>query len=988
MTTTVQVDLLKICHTFVAIANGVRILLSCEVDYYENKNDLKKNESDWPPSALWWKVLVETLHDFKSLRQLDVNLVEALFLDESLHDPLLWEECAQACYFLHVTISKYKEKINPNEFADVAKMLQEATDDCRSNSEKLWMIVKEFVKDQSSIHAKPQTLYAHRTPPVVQNSRATPFVPKVHLEKPFGITPLPIILADVRQSNIGDDQSNNLPSVRLKLCEGHGLSDFNEELNIPNLSRDVVAPPEYCPHLYKSEIQSFQYTDDQLKVQNLKDSFSPLFSQPYKSFRLVETAIELEQLVEEFVRSSATKIAISLINHSYRSFSGYVTVMSISFPVRSAVAASCNCLLDTLKLDQRDVNRYIAPIFANPSIVKIFHGAPDSIKWLQRDFGIYVVNLFDTREAARLLSFPLHTYDSLLKLYSDATVVHKPLHFYDWRQRPLTSTLQNVAMDRATYLLQIYDRIKIELSSTGDTNMVRSIFETGRVLSLQRYTPEPFTPSDYEFLIPSSLLAERYVPFSDHDTATTQYSVVSIKQKNVLRRLWDWRDSMAREQDESVAFVCDASFLRDLALECPKTVAELKSFSPARVPQYVLQYAEDIICCIKDAVEEKQCPEIENLSGHSAQLQKSGFRRVEETQQKFAGLAPSSAFFKPMNPSKDLLRNREMMSPVLGTEALYNQAGWMTPQEQHHMTQSTNNKRLSKQTESSRPGQDSNITGSRSPSGNKVTQIDSNVHDLQTSSRNQHDTKIISSLATAAVDDMSMSVGADTSASLLLSTPAIGGRIATLLDDDDDGIDDDGPMHQQSERESENALHETNFAIPNSIREIYNISNRNRLYKHYGATTHELDAKELQELEEADALLRERTLMNDKTFNFLFDDSSVPTSSGRDSEESVPDSNLIQDDLSFMKEIGWIQDENDLNILMDFQTQSNARRADAGTSTSELSVGRDHSPTESNSESATESPLKGNNSLSSESAFTSPGGSLTNSQPPLKRGTM
>jgi ribonuclease D len=35
-------------------------------------------------------------------------------------------------------------------------------------------------------------------------------------------------------------------------------------------------------------------------------------------------------------------------------------------------------------------------VFCDPNIVKIFHGAESDIVWLQKDFGIYVVNIFDT----------------------------------------------------------------------------------------------------------------------------------------------------------------------------------------------------------------------------------------------------------------------------------------------------------------------------------------------------------------------------------------------------------------------------------------------------------------------------------------------------------------------------------------------------------------------------------------------------------------
>ena len=35
--------------------------------------------------------------------------------------------------------------------------------------------------------------------------------------------------------------------------------------------------------------------------------------------------------------------------------------------------------------------------------MKVFHGADMDVQWLQRDFGVYVVNMFDTGQAARIL---------------------------------------------------------------------------------------------------------------------------------------------------------------------------------------------------------------------------------------------------------------------------------------------------------------------------------------------------------------------------------------------------------------------------------------------------------------------------------------------------------------------------------------------------------------------------------------------------------
>jgi len=56
------------------------------------------------------------------------------------------------------------------------------------------------------------------------------------------------------------------------------------------------------------------------------------------------------------------------------------------------------------------------------------------IKWLQRDFGVYVVNLFDTYHASHLLDFPGHSLAYLLQHYCDV-IADKQYQLSDWRIR-------------------------------------------------------------------------------------------------------------------------------------------------------------------------------------------------------------------------------------------------------------------------------------------------------------------------------------------------------------------------------------------------------------------------------------------------------------------------------------------------------------------------------------------------------------------------
>lgn len=67
-------------------------------------------------------------------------------------------------------------------------------------------------------------------------------------------------------------------------------------------------------------------------------------------------------------------------------------------------------------------------------MLQVFHGAESDIIWLQQNFNIYIVNLFDTFHASKLLEFPRHGLANLLEMYCDF-VPDKRYQLADWRIR-------------------------------------------------------------------------------------------------------------------------------------------------------------------------------------------------------------------------------------------------------------------------------------------------------------------------------------------------------------------------------------------------------------------------------------------------------------------------------------------------------------------------------------------------------------------------
>jgi exosome complex exonuclease RRP6 len=89
-------------------------------------------------------------------------------------------------------------------------------------------------------------------------------------------------------------------------------------------------------------------------------------------------------------------------------------------------------IIDTLKV--RGHLHLLNQPFTNEEIVKVFHGAEMDIQWLQKDFGVFIVGLFDTFHASNLLEMEGHSLSFLLRFYCNFHA-DKKYQLADWRIR-------------------------------------------------------------------------------------------------------------------------------------------------------------------------------------------------------------------------------------------------------------------------------------------------------------------------------------------------------------------------------------------------------------------------------------------------------------------------------------------------------------------------------------------------------------------------
>ncbi|RZC34489.1 exosome component 10, partial [Asbolus verrucosus] len=264
------------------------------------------------------------------------------------------------------------------------------------------------------------------------------------------------------------DNSNKYPwcpRIRDKPNSLKPLAIFLEEFENEN-------GQEYS-HPYEFELDRFTPTAEQL-VEEV-----PEFPRDLSTTPLVE--IDKPEQLDDLVETLRTykEFAVDLEHHSYRSFMGITCLLQISTQDK-------DYLIDTLAL--RDKLYILNEVFTKNNIVKIFHGADKDVEWLQRDLSIYVVNMFDTHQAAKVLQYSGLSLAFLMKKFFNV-LPDKQFQLADWRIRPLPEEFKTYAREDTHYLIYIYKMLKKELLAKGNKsdNLLRSVIERSTDICKRRY---------------------------------------------------------------------------------------------------------------------------------------------------------------------------------------------------------------------------------------------------------------------------------------------------------------------------------------------------------------------------------------------------------------------------------------------------------------------------------------------------------------------
>lgn len=282
-------------------------------------------------------------------------------------------------------------------------------------------------------------------------------------------------------------------------------------------------------------------------------------------YDIVDTPAGLD-LLADLLRKEPV-IGVDLEADSMYHFQEKVCLLQLSGGERNAI-------VDTLAL--RDLAP-LKPIFRDPEICKVFHGADYDVRSLYRDFEIRIQNLFDTQLACRFLGHEETGLEAVLRA-TFGVALDKKYQRKDWSRRPLPDEMLAYAASDVRWLAPLAQKLTADLEATGRLAWVR---EECRLLSKVR----PNAANDQPHFL-SFKGAGRLDP----------------RSLAVLESLLDLRIQLARQKDRPLFKVFSPNTLLLLAQAKPTTPEALAKSGAVSETQAKL-HGREILAAVRAALE-------------------------------------------------------------------------------------------------------------------------------------------------------------------------------------------------------------------------------------------------------------------------------------------------------------------------------------------------------------------------------------------------
>ncbi len=281
-------------------------------------------------------------------------------------------------------------------------------------------------------------------------------------------------------------------------------------------------------------------------------------------YQMIDTAAGLEKAVGTLEKEKV--IAVDLEADSMYHFKEKVCLIQLATEKISVV-------VDPLQIDDLSP---LSPLFSNPDIQKIFHGADYDVRSLYRDFKIKINNLFDTELACRFLGIKETGLKAVLKAFFEITI-DKKYQKKDWSKRPLPKEMVEYASKDVIYLLPL---AKILIDKLEEIDRRSWVLEECHNLSKVR-----------------SILSDEEPLFLKFKGAGRLKS----RGLAVLEALLQYRKTVAEKKDRPLFKIIGNDSILKIATARPATLRRLKGLK-ALSGRQISMYGNDLIQVVAGAL--------------------------------------------------------------------------------------------------------------------------------------------------------------------------------------------------------------------------------------------------------------------------------------------------------------------------------------------------------------------------------------------------
>lgn len=322
----------------------------------------------------------------------------------------------------------------------------------------------------------------------------------------------------------------------------------------------------YTPEDYNS-IRSKIETLDPAKMIHTNPSLKLCpFNLGTTSFEYIDTEELLNNMTQKILKTD-TEIGLDIEQTNLDSYQGYNCLIQIS-------SSHGNYIIDAIALHDI-LPLYLRKICENEDIVKVFYGGGSDLLWLNRDYGVFVVNYFDVYQTSTFYDKKMDC--SLVGLFKEYCAyiydknIKKTFQLADWRIRPLTQDQLTYAALDSHYLVYLRNVLLEKIKKEKDEAKVVAFLKQMQAPCLKTYQLKNFS-------IEASCAAftEAFSVYRKEIKAKKQVEEFADSKashsdmKRTFVTLCKLRDSIARKFDTNPDQVCSTRFLLELCISLNK----------------------------------------------------------------------------------------------------------------------------------------------------------------------------------------------------------------------------------------------------------------------------------------------------------------------------------------------------------------------------------------------------------------------------------